>query len=141
MAEQLDKKTQVRFDTSTYRDFVQALQSRIKNYTQNQRYGAMGNRSLRTKAIIITVLHIGGYIALLTRGQPWRANMILYIHLGVTTSLIGFNILHDAGHGVFVPHRRVNDLIAQASSVLSGVSMDFRKVQHNQLHHTYTNIE
>ncbi|NML40089.1 acyl-CoA desaturase [Chitinophaga sp. G-6-1-13] len=53
---------------------------------------------------------------------------------------IGASIMHDANHGTYSPNEKVNTSIGHILEVLGGYSVNW-KIQHNLLHHTYTNID
>jgi linoleoyl-CoA desaturase len=68
------------------------------------------------------------------------ANAILWLIMGIGMAGIGLNIMHDANHGSYSRSKTLNHILGLSSNFL-GVS-DFNwKLQHNVLHHTYTNIE
>jgi linoleoyl-CoA desaturase len=47
--------------------------------------------------------------------------------------------MHDANHGAFSKKQKINDWIGQSINLLGGSVYNW-KLQHNILHHTYTNI-
>lgn len=63
----------------------------------------------------------------------------LAMALGVTMALIGFNVSHDAIHGSFTDNKRLNKLLGMTFH-LGGASPYLWSIQHNTIHHTYTNI-
>lgn len=62
------------------------------------------------------------------------------IILGVVVAGIGFNIMHDGGHGSFSRSKFVNNLAAFSLNILGGSSFMWN-VKHNIIHHAYTNID
>jgi linoleoyl-CoA desaturase len=59
--------------------------------------------------------------------------------MGLWTTAIGLNIGHDAAHGGYSARPWVNELVAQAFTMI-GVHVYTWKILHNVIHHTYTNI-
>lgn len=53
---------------------------------------------------------------------------------------IGLSIMHDAIHGSYSKNKTVNKLLGEVINLVGGASINW-KIQHNVLHHTYTNIE
>jgi linoleoyl-CoA desaturase len=53
---------------------------------------------------------------------------------------IGFNVMHDGGHGSFSRYKWVNELAAYSLNVLGGSSFMWN-MKHNVIHHAYTNID
>ena len=63
----------------------------------------------------------------------------LWVVMGLGMSGIGLSIMHDANHGVLSKNPTVNKLYSQLTYLL-GVDKYNWIVQHNVLHHTYTNV-
>ncbi len=63
----------------------------------------------------------------------------LWVLMGLGTAGIGMNIMHDANHGSFSSNRRINDIASLVMNMLGGDASIWR-MQHNVLHHTFTNI-
>ena len=63
----------------------------------------------------------------------------LIIITGIGMAGVGMNIMHDGNHGVFSSKRWVNKLMGSSIYILAGNAYNWQ-VQHNVLHHTYTNI-
>jgi linoleoyl-CoA desaturase len=52
---------------------------------------------------------------------------------------IGTSVMHDANHGTYSRNKRINNFIGWILEVIGGYTVTW-KIQHNVLHHTYTNI-
>jgi len=59
--------------------------------------------------------------------------------MGVGMSGIGTAVMHDANHGTYSPNKKVNNFISHILEIIGGYTVTWR-IQHNVLHHTYTNI-
>ena len=59
--------------------------------------------------------------------------------MGFGTAGIGLSIMHDANHGAYSTKTWKNQLLGYSLNLVGGHSFNW-KVQHNVLHHTYTNI-
>ncbi|MCB0736639.1 MAG: acyl-CoA desaturase [Bacteroidetes bacterium] len=70
--------------------------------------------------------------------NPWLV-LLLWVIMSLGMSGIGLNIMHDANHGSFSKNRRLNSVMAYSLNILGG-SAYIWKLQHNVLHHTYTNV-
>jgi linoleoyl-CoA desaturase len=64
----------------------------------------------------------------------------LYIIAGLGAAGVGMGIMHDANHGSFSRYRKVNKYLGYTMNLV-GASTSVWKIQHNVLHHTYTNIK
>jgi linoleoyl-CoA desaturase len=72
-------------------------------------------------------------------GGPWLL-FALYITSGIGMAGIGMGIMHDANHGSYSKNQKVNKYLGYTMNLI-GANATVWKIQHNVLHHTYTNIE
>jgi linoleoyl-CoA desaturase len=52
---------------------------------------------------------------------------------------IGMGVMHDANHGTYSVNPKINQLVGYALNLI-GANSDVWKMQHNVLHHTFTNV-
>ena len=64
----------------------------------------------------------------------------LYILSGLGMAGIGMGVMHDAIHGSYSKNRKINTLLSYSFNLI-GANATVWRIQHNILHHTYTNIE
>lgn len=64
----------------------------------------------------------------------------LYALSGLGMAGVGMGIMHDANHGSYSKSRRLNKYMGYSMNLIGGNSTLW-KIQHNVLHHTYTNID
>lgn len=104
-----------------------------------------GNSELYTKAIIIGAGWIFFYLSLVLFPLQPDSTISLLVHilkcicLGFFTAMIGFNIMHDGGHGSFSSKSWVNTIMVSTLNVLGGNHVIW-KFKHNTVHHTFTNV-
>ena len=65
---------------------------------------------------------------------------ILYLFSGLGMAGIGMGIMHDAIHGSYSTNKHVNKYLGYTMNLIGANSTVWR-IQHNVLHHTYTNID
>ncbi|MCH2225193.1 MAG: acyl-CoA desaturase [Crocinitomicaceae bacterium] len=65
---------------------------------------------------------------------------ILYVLSGFGMAGIGMGIMHDAIHGSYSKRKWFNNLMSNTISLV-GANKDMWRLQHNVLHHSFTNIE
>lgn len=65
---------------------------------------------------------------------------ILYLISGLGMAGIGMGIMHDAIHGSYSTNKHVNKYLGYTMNLIGANSVVWR-IQHNVLHHTYTNID
>lgn len=71
--------------------------------------------------------------------SPWLLFM-LYILSGLGMAGIGMGVMHDAIHGSYSKNSKLNKILGYAMNLI-GANATVWKLQHNVLHHTYTNIQ
>ncbi len=71
--------------------------------------------------------------------NPWLLFM-LYIISGIGMAGIGMGIMHDAIHGSYSKSQKVNNYLGYTMNLI-GANATVWKIQHNVLHHSYTNID
>jgi linoleoyl-CoA desaturase len=120
--------------------FTQELKARINEYFEKNNIAKTGNWNLYSKAIILIVAVIAIYAALVFFKVGGIAGWSLCVLLGFVAAGIGFNIMHDGGHGSFSENKVMNKLASYSLDVL-GASSFMWNMKHNVIHHTYTNIE
>jgi len=64
----------------------------------------------------------------------------LYIASGLGMAGIGMGVMHDAIHGSYSKNKKINTLLGYTFNLI-GANATVWRIQHNVLHHTYTNIE
>jgi linoleoyl-CoA desaturase len=64
----------------------------------------------------------------------------LYIISGFGMAGIGMGVMHDAIHGSYSKNKKINTFLGYTFNLI-GANAVVWKIQHNILHHTYTNIE
>src|SRR5439155_7424323 len=61
------------------------------------------------------------------------------ISLGLAMAAVGFNVMHDGGHGAYSARKWVNKVMAMTIDLMGGSSYMWAR-KHNSIHHTYANI-
>lgn len=94
-----------------------------------------------TKTVIMLSLF---FIPLILLGTGSVTNVgllfLLYIISGFGMSGIGMGVMHDAIHGSYSKNNTINTLLSYSFNLIGGNASVWR-IQHNVLHHTYTNID
>ncbi len=130
-----------KFSKEINRDFSTALRSRVRAYFREQELSSHANTNMVIKSVFALSLYLGSYIILIGTGvTTLPQQFILWTLMGIGTVIIGTSVMHDSLHGSYSKDRFINRLMG-ASAYLIGVDPRVWKIQHNTLHHTYTNIE
>ncbi len=130
----------VRFLTRDKTKFFRTLNKRVNDYFKENQLKKTGDWKLYSKAILMFFLFIAPLIVLLTISLPYWAQLLLAVIMGIGMAGVGMNVMHDANHESFSSKKWVNKLMGSSMYILAGNVYNW-KVQHNVLHHTYTNIQ
>ena len=120
--------------------FYQELKGRVSNYFTEAKKPATGNFGLYFKAVLFWVSYVALYVHLVFFPHPTWLAIIECFFMGGLTAAIGFNVMHDGGHGSFSPSKFWNKIAAFSVNAL-GASGIMWNNKHNIIHHTYTNID
>jgi len=124
----------------TSNNFQQELKRRVNQYFEDRKKSSTGNFGLYFKAVLFFLAYIALYIHLVYYTPSNWIALIECILIGCFTAAIGFNVMHDGGHGSFSKSKAVNKLAAISVNFL-GASHIMWGMKHNIIHHTYTNID
>ena len=116
------------------------LKKRINQYFEQTGASPTGNKSLILKASSLwsAFSHCMFTWYFLLPLQFWVVLECLI--LGGVTAAIGFNVMHDGGHGSFSNNKTLNRVAAMSLNLLGGNSFMWN-VKHNVIHHAFTNID
>jgi linoleoyl-CoA desaturase len=120
--------------------FYTDLKNRVQQYFQQRRKKMHGDGRLYIKAALFISAFLASYMVLVFFTPSALIATLLCVGLGLITAAIGFNIMHDGGHGSFSGNKTVNRVAALTLNML-GCSSYMWNIKHNMIHHTYTNIE
>jgi len=129
----------IRF-SSTRADFFSTLNRRVNEYFKSNNISRYANTEMKVKTVIMYGLYFVPYVLLLTGTvtQGW-AMWGMSVVMGFGIAGIGLAVMHDANHGAYSNKSWVNNLVGYSLNVIGAGAFNW-KVQHNVLHHTYTNI-
>lgn len=131
---------QIKFSRSESREFVRTLNKRVNNYFKENNIAKTGNWKLYLKSAIMFSLLIVPFFLIIFSEIPNIWKLLLWIVMGVGMAGVGMNVMHDGNHGTYSKYNWLNKLMGGTIYVLAGNVYNWQ-VQHNVLHHTYTNIE
>lgn len=130
----------IRFTASEPSDFHKALRQRVNNYFKSNNLSRHANANMVFKTIFMMCLYIVPFIMINTVVSVGWVALIMWALMGFGLAGIGLSIMHDANHGAYSKNAGVNKFIGYSLMILGGSDVNWR-IQHNVLHHTYTNIE
>ncbi len=130
-----------KFPRETNTEFLQTLRKRIDEYFQSNNITRFGNAEMVVKTIVMASLYLVPFGIMLTGivTNPWII-FSLWVIMGIGMAGIGLSIMHDANHGAYSKNKGVNSFLSYFLNLVGGNRSTWR-IQHNILHHSYTNIE
>ena len=131
----------VRFAPRGKNSFYDTVVSRVNAYFETNNISPYANTGMWVKTAVMLLLYFVPYIFIVTgaaAGSVWLF-FGLWLLMGMGMSGIGTSVMHDANHGTYSPNKKVNSFISHILEVIGGYTVTWR-IQHNILHHTYTNV-
>ncbi|MCB0733837.1 MAG: acyl-CoA desaturase [Bacteroidetes bacterium] len=65
---------------------------------------------------------------------------LCWILMGFGMAGIGLSVMHDANHGAYSKNKKINNAVSRVIWFIGGSASNWR-IQHNVLHHSFTNID
>jgi linoleoyl-CoA desaturase len=120
-------------------DFYLTVKKRVNEYFECRQLSPYANAEMVVKTVVILTVYLACFVLLLSLPLPFWGQLICWAVMGLSTAVIGMCIMHDANHSAYSSHPRVNTWLSYSINLLGGIMHNW-KLQHNILHHTYTNI-
>lgn len=130
----------IRF-SQTNRNFTNTLKARVDAYFKTNNIEKTANAKMVIKTIAMLSIYLVPYFLMVFNVLTFSPIMIfvLYIIMGIGMAGVGFSIMHDANHGSYSKNPKVNKALSFTMYLLGGSPLNWQ-IQHNVLHHTFTNI-
>lgn len=129
----------IKFSGNKNEEFYKVLRKRVNAYFKTNNISRYANGKMVMKTVVMIALYVVPFILLLTLDNPMWLELLLWISMGFGMAGIGLSVMHDANHGTYSKKEWVNKLVGKIIWVLGGSDVNWR-IQHNVLHHTYTNV-
>jgi len=131
----------VKFNTKNRPEFFKELRSRVNAYFKEKNISKHANFNMKFKTVFMLCLYFTPLVLLLTGViSSFLPVLIMWILMGFGMAGIGFSIMHDANHGSYSKSKRINNWLGYLIHFIGGFRENW-KIQHNILHHSFTNIE
>jgi linoleoyl-CoA desaturase len=135
------KKERIKFSSSNNPLFFSELKDKVSTYFQEQKKSRSGSSKIIFKSFIMFALYLGPFILMLTAviTSVWLMAISWFI-MGLGMAGIGMCVMHDANHKSYSKSKFVNKWVGKSMYILGGFPYNWIQ-QHNNQHHTYTNID
>lgn len=138
----MSKVNIVRFAPRNGEGFYDTLKKEIDEFFRTNNLSPSGNAELRWKTVAMVSLFFAPYVVIISGLAA--SSVFLYFAMWALMGFgmigVGCGVHHDSNHGSYSDNKTVNKVIGDIVNVVGGYDVTWR-IQHNILHHTYTNIE
>ena len=130
----------VRFGRDTS-GFAKTLRQRVDAHFKEKGITKKGDFRMLFKTLLLVGIYFGALAAISTgiTGGGWMF-WVTEIVMGLGLAGIGMAVMHDGNHGAASSNKAVNRLVGGVLEMVGGNS-EMWQIQHNVLHHTFTNID
>ena len=130
----------IKFNRKDQPEFVRELRKRVNSYFKENNVSKYANWNMKVKTAFMLSLYFVPLL-LMNIGAISGSGMalLMWTLMGLGMSGIGLSVMHDANHGSYSQNKWVNELLSFTLNLLGGYHINWR-IQHNVLHHSYTNV-
>ncbi|MFD2569652.1 fatty acid desaturase family protein [Spirosoma soli] len=133
------RKEAVKFANKDKSLFFPVLRERIDSHFKESQLPKQGDHRLVWKGIFMLALLLIPYGLIVSNQFSAWTSLLFAVLMGFGISGVGMSVMHDANHGSFSSVSWINSFFSACLYLLGGNVLNW-KIQHNTLHHTYTNI-
>lgn len=136
------KLSLVKFAPKNKDGFFDTLKERIDSYFKENNLDMVGDSSMKWKSVAMLAIYLVPFAFVLSG----YASMNLWIFYGTWVLMgigmvgIGCAVMHDSNHDSYSNNKTINKNMGKLIMLVGGYDINWR-IQHNILHHTYTNID
>lgn len=131
--------TPVRFEKNHNTAFYTELKKRVNTYFKANNISKHGNANMVIKTVFMLTLYVTPLVLIFTVVESSWFAILMWALMGFGMAGIGLSVMHDANHGAYSSNKKVNQFVGYVIFLLGGSDVNWR-IQHNILHHTYTNV-
>jgi linoleoyl-CoA desaturase len=135
----MEKRKPIRFIAKERNLFFITVKKRVDAYFEEKQLSKHANFTMVVKTIVLLGGYIMPFVLMLLIPVPFWASMLLWAVMGVSLAGVGMSVMHDANHGAYSGNQTVNIILGYTLGLLGGSTHNW-KIQHNVLHHNFTNI-
>lgn len=133
-------KKVVRFNRKDKPEFHKELKNRVNNYFKSNNISKHANFNMVFKTVFMICLYlVPFYFILFSETMSTPLLLLSYAIMGLGMAGIGLTIMHDAIHESYSRNKYVNFALGYLIHIIGGSKSNW-KIQHNVLHHSFTNI-
>ena len=121
-------------------NFSATVNKRVSDYFKSNGISRHGNSEMVIKTVFMFLLYFVPYALILSQivTSSWFL-LLMVVIMSIGLSGIGLAVMHDANHGAYSNKKWINSLVGYSLNLVGANAFNW-KMQHNVLHHTYTNV-
>lgn len=129
----------VKFINKDKNQFFPTLKKKVDAYFRENNLSPKADGRMVFKSLVLLLSYVLPFILFLTLQPPFWLSLGLWFIMGLGVAGIGMSVMHDANHGAYSSNKTTNFLMGHTLNLVGGSVFNW-KLQHNILHHTYTNV-
>lgn len=125
---------------TTNRDFFSTLNKRVNEYFRSNNISRQANTEMHVKTACMFLIYFVPYVLIVTGVISGLFPLIASVAvMGVGLAGIGLSVMHDANHGAYSSKTWINEMFGYSLNLIGANAFNWR-IQHNVLHHSFTNV-
>jgi linoleoyl-CoA desaturase len=132
-------KPAIKFVNTDKTDFYKVLRERVDDYFTEKGITPHANAAMVVKTVIMLAMYFLPFGLIVSSVATGWLFWICWVVMGFGLAGIGMSVMHDANHKAYSADNRINTLVGYTLNLVGGDAKNW-KLQHNILHHTFTNI-
>lgn len=133
-------KTKALSFASTDREFSATVNKRVNEYFKNRNLSKHANTEMVVKTFCMFLAYFAPYALILSGVVTNTAGLIIAVFvMSLGLAGIGLSVMHDANHGAYAKQNWINSILGYSMNLIGANAFNW-KVQHNVMHHSYTNV-
>ena len=130
----------LKFINTDKQQFMATVRKNVNDYFKEKGISPKGGWKIILKTIIMITIYLAPFIIMLTVNMSAWFMLPLIILMGIGMAGIGMSVMHEGVHGSSSSKSWVNKLLGGSMYTLGSNVFNW-KIQHNILHHSFTNID
>lgn len=131
---------QIKFINKDKLQFAATLRKNVNAYFKEKNISIKGNWKTILKSIIMFMIYMVPFVLLITAPINVWYVIPLFIIMGIGKAGMGMSVMHEGVHGSSTDKVWLNKLLGGSMYILGSNVFNW-KIQHNVLHHAFTNID
>ena len=131
----------VKFNVQDRPEFFNVLRKKVNKHFKENNLSKYANFNMKFKTVFMLCLYFVPLLLMITGVVSWFwPVMLMWLLMGLGMSGIALTVMHDANHGSYSKNQKVNNVLGYLVNFLGAYHVNW-KIQHNVLHHSFTNVD